>query len=261
LRAFPAGTQRKEPPAAIGSATWRPRSEIWCPTGRTKGAERRFSQIGIIGLVDGFEVAASCLRSFHAARVVELRIRRKMDAQSCARGYTASMASGKPRRLPTAVIRISSILRFYSSLKTLSPNLAPSVCSIHSPNISSCPSARQGRMCGQTSATTSSFRKRKSCVREPYRAPGIEPNPLRDTIRLQMGCTTSHSVKVRQSANIPPALRRVSLTATLWQFIRYLDSRGTQTLQLPSLIWDSRLACVQTLVGVAAEIATIKRNA
>jgi hypothetical protein len=57
-------------------------------------------------------------------------------------GKTALMASGKPFRPSTTAIRMSWAPRFFSSFITRSQNLAPSVCSIQMPRISSVPSGR-----------------------------------------------------------------------------------------------------------------------
>ena len=67
---------------------------------------------------------ASSLRSFHDASVVELRIRCTMHVWICACGYTASMASGKPRRPSATAMRMSCRPRFFSLLQTFSQNLA-----------------------------------------------------------------------------------------------------------------------------------------
>src|SRR5215203_4729726 len=65
-----------------------------------------------------------------------------MQVWTMASGKTARIASGKPFRPSTTAISTSSTPRFLSSLMTRSQNLAPSVCSIHSPRISLVPSAR-----------------------------------------------------------------------------------------------------------------------
>src|SRR5215217_2175958 len=59
-----------------------------------------------------------------------------MQVWTVASGKTAVIASGKPFRPSTTAISTSSTPRFLSSLMTRSQNLAPSVCSIHSPRIS-----------------------------------------------------------------------------------------------------------------------------
>src|SRR3954463_12384594 len=65
-----------------------------------------------------------------------------MQVWTMASGKTAVIASGKPFRPSTTAISTSSTPRFLSSVMTRSQNLAPSVCSIHSPRISLVPSAR-----------------------------------------------------------------------------------------------------------------------
>src|SRR3954466_1802094 len=65
-----------------------------------------------------------------------------MQVWTVASGKTAVIASGKPFRPSTTAISTSSTPRFLSSVMTRSQNLAPSVCSIHSPRISLVPSAR-----------------------------------------------------------------------------------------------------------------------
>src|SRR5690606_21933423 len=56
-------------------------------------------------------------------------------------GKTTLMASGRPFKPSTTAIRMSWQPRFLSSLKTLSQNFEPSVCSIHSPSTSRSPLA------------------------------------------------------------------------------------------------------------------------
>ncbi len=80
------------------------------------------------------------LRSFQETKAKELRIRCTMQVCTAVRGNTVPMASGKPVSPSTTAIRISCRPRAWSSFITLSQNLAPSVCSIHSPSTSLSPS-------------------------------------------------------------------------------------------------------------------------
>ena len=63
-----------------------------------------------------------------------------MQVWTAACGNTVPIASGKPVSPSTTAIRMSPTPRVLSSFITLSQNLAPSVCSIHSPSTSFSPS-------------------------------------------------------------------------------------------------------------------------
>ncbi|CUI56843.1 Uncharacterised protein [Achromobacter xylosoxidans] len=64
-----------------------------------------------------------------------------MQVCTFVRGKAMAMASARPFRPSTTAIRMSWHPRVLSSLKTLSQNLAPSVCSTHKPSTSRWPSA------------------------------------------------------------------------------------------------------------------------
>src|SRR5512135_259774 len=68
-----------------------------------------------------------------------------MQVWTKASGNTAWMASGKPFSPSTTAISTSSTPRFFNSVITRNQNLAPSLCSIHSPRISLVPSGRTPR--------------------------------------------------------------------------------------------------------------------
>src|SRR6516165_10451089 len=80
------------------------------------------------------------LRSFHDTKARLLRIRCTMQVCTTVCGNTDVIASGKPLSPSTTAMRMSLTPRALSSLTTLSQNLAPSVCSIHSPRTSFSPS-------------------------------------------------------------------------------------------------------------------------
>src|SRR6202008_3504203 len=85
------------------------------------------------------------LRSFHDTKARLLRIRCTMQVCTTVCGNTDVIASGKPLSPSTTAMRMSLTPRALSSLTTLSQNLAPSVCSIHSPRTSFSPSGLSAR--------------------------------------------------------------------------------------------------------------------
>src|SRR6266576_1097788 len=91
----------------------------------------------------GLRAAPIRRRSFHVAKCIENLIRWTMQVCTTVWGNTEVIASGKPLSPSTTAIRISWTPRLRSSVITRSQNLAPSVCSIHSPRISLWPEQRR----------------------------------------------------------------------------------------------------------------------
>jgi hypothetical protein len=96
----------------------------------------------LTSLPQGLSAAASSLRFIYDASIVELRIRCTMQVSICACRYTASMASGKPRRHINnndQDVMQAYILQF---VKDLQPELGALSVLIHMPSTSLRPSAR-----------------------------------------------------------------------------------------------------------------------
>src|SRR5215813_12491890 len=74
------------------------------------------------------------LRSFHETKAKLFLIRCTMQVCTTVCGNSEVIASGKPLKPSTTAIRMSLTPRAFSSLTTLSQNLAPCTCSIQRPS-------------------------------------------------------------------------------------------------------------------------------